>query len=700
MGFEFDVQDVQQQAEKFLYSLDFAPIENISVLFDDKKHRYRILGDKPSETSAYYCFYSDGLPAGYALSFRSGECVKWHYEPPDKKDDKEYQKAVKKMFKDYEANAAKRAEEIALEQKAKSQEAEQVFLNANANNQPYEIDTPYLKNKSIDADFLRVDGQMNLLVPIRNIDGHFMTVQFISPDGNKKFYPGAPVTGGFFYANNERNEEAASNIFSNDIFDNPEIPLLICEGVATAKSLLQITDKKFPVIAAMNCHNILKVAGDCRDKFPYRKIFIMADNDRQTENKTGKNPGIDAAKKAIENGYANAYMFPHFPPRSEMNPDESGGSYDNRIGLGNKSEQEALRLEDIWDKGTDWNDFLQVFDIEKTKNELREQFCFANSTDAEKAAIQKTHIINAEDLRKKEIPPIKWAVEGMLPEGLTILAGSPKIGKSILALHLALAVAIGGVAFGKISVIQGAVLYLALEDTERRLQTRILDAGIDLTTSLSLLSLVTQIPKQHEGGIQYLEWWLRSHTNARLVIIDTLQIFRIPISGKKDRYAEDYDALTEIKRLADKYKVAIMVVHHLKKGGDSDWTQEISGTNGIAGSADCILAIKRERTQSAAILHRTGRDVEEKDFKMILERFNWILLGEAEEMTMPKWKRDIIDYIKENGKCTPMELAVHLNIDPNTAKQNLFRLVKEGLIIKLTRGVYAFNDKENKVNEG
>src|SRR5258708_7721088 len=77
-----------------------------------------------------------------------------------------------------------------------------------------------------------------------------------------------------------------------------------------------------------------------------------------------------------------------------------------------------------------------------------------------------------QELLDRELPPIQWAIPDILPEGLTLLAGKPKLGESGLALAMALAVAAGGGALGTLPVTQGEVLYLALEDNERRLQSR------------------------------------------------------------------------------------------------------------------------------------------------------------------------------------------------------------------------------------
>ena len=154
-------------------------------------------------------------------------------------------------------------------------------------------------------------------------------------------------------------------------------------------------------------------------------------------------------------------------------------------------------------------------------------------------------------------------------------------------------------------------------------------------------------------------------------------------------YAEDYDTISEIKKLADEFDVAILIIHHLKKAKESDdWINEFSGSQGIAGSADSLFSLKRQRTDNHAILHRTGRDVEEKDFALRLDGFGWVLEGDAELFTMPEWKRNIINYIKEHGTCTPMDLAVGLTLNINTIKTQLTRLLKDSILEKTGRGTY------------
>jgi|GEM_PF-4354222 len=218
-------------------------------------------------------------------------------------------------------------------------------------------------------------------------------------------------------------------------------------------------------------------------------------------------------------------------------------------------------------------------------------------------------IINAADLASMTFPEPKWSVPGILPEGYVLLAGKPKVGKSWLVLALAVAVASGGRALGSVQVEAGDVLYLALEDHPRRLQERLCKIGDAWPERLHLVTVWSRLGA---GGIEALEAWLTAHSQARLVIIDTLARVRLPHSRNGDAYAEDYAVGETIKKLADQYSVCILVIHHRRKMDAEDPFDTVSGTNGLTGSADATLVLQRDRSTPTATLHVTGRDVEEQ----------------------------------------------------------------------------------------
>lgn len=293
----------------------------------------------------------------------------------------------------------------------------------------------------------------------------------------------------------------------------------------------------------------------------------------------------------------------------------------------------------------------------------------------------KSSLISAAALMALELPEPKWVIEGLICEGLTVLAGNPKLGKSWLGLGVAVAVASGGVALGNMSVEQGDVLYLALEDNRRRLQSRL---GQILRSEPAPERLIIQIesPRAHEGGLEQIEAWLVAHPQARLVIIDTFQRFRSP-GRNGNAYAEDYNEAAGLKALADRYSVAIVVVHHRRKGDDADDLEAVSGSYGLTGAADAVLSLKRERGRADAILTATGRDISEQALALKFEpEFGqWSALGEAAEFQGSEQRTQVLTALKDAGRAiTPTEAwsLYGISTSANSAKKLLWTMERAG----------------------
>jgi hypothetical protein len=194
------------------------------------------------------------------------------------------------------------------------------------------------------------------------------------------------------------------------------------------------------------------------------------------------------------------------------------------------------------------------------------------------------NIFSLPDLLSWKLPPVRWTIPDMLPEGLTLLAGKPKLGKSWLALSVALSISAGGVALGALPVTKGDVLYLALEDNTRRLQSRARRLLESMTNTPGNLEFALGWSRLGEGGLAYLEEYLKAHPNLRLVVIDTWARVAPPSGERRcSQYEGDYESLTPLKRLADTYHISILAVHHLRKTGSSDVLDEIIGSTGVTG---------------------------------------------------------------------------------------------------------------------
>jgi hypothetical protein len=298
----------------------------------------------------------------------------------------------------------------------------------------------------------------------------------------------------------------------------------------------------------------------------------------------------------------------------------------------------------------------------------------------------------AADLLAQELPEPRWAVEGIVPEGLTILAGKPKLGKSWLALGLALAVADGGKALGYVDVAPGAVLCLALEDTRRRLKGRLEEIIRQQgQQSLDRLTFAREWPRLDKGGWLALREWLTDHKEARLVIVDTWPKLKPLRKRGADPYEEDYAHGADLKRLADEFGVAILALAHCRKLGATDPLEEVSGTLGLTGAADAVLVLRRERGQHDAALYVTGRDVEEQELALSWDpRFkSWSVLGEASEYRVNKERQEVLNLLHKLGKpCKPGDAAMMLGKSRDTTKKLFWRMAEAGLLETLSGGLY------------
>jgi hypothetical protein len=231
----------------------------------------------------------------------------------------------------------------------------------------------------------------------------------------------------------------------------------------------------------------------------------------------------------------------------------------------------------------------------------------------------KPEVYTAAALLQMDLPEPRWAVPGILPEGLVVLGGKPKLGKSWLALHLGIAVATGGYALGVRGITAGDALYLALEDNWRRLQDRFRKLNGSMPgPELARLTLARRWPRQDAGGQAYISEWLEEHPEARLVVIDTWGKFRTPrrSRGGSEIYDEDYGHASELQDLAEAYHVCILLISHCRKGAADDWQDSLLGSQGLAGAADATMVLQRERSEKEAKLHITGRDLEERSLHL------------------------------------------------------------------------------------
>lgn len=302
--------------------------------------------------------------------------------------------------------------------------------------------------------------------------------------------------------------------------------------------------------------------------------------------------------------------------------------------------------------------------------------------------------IDAQTLLGMEFAPVAYVVPGVIAEGLTILGGRPKLGKSWLALGVGVAVASGGIALG-VECEQGDVLYLALEDNQRRLQDRLRTILPPLRTmrpDLSRLELDTEAKKIDAGLIERLDVWREATTNPRMVIIDTLAMVRPAKKRTQDSYEADYATLSPLQKWAGEHRLAVVVVTHVRKMEASDPLETISGTNGLTGAADSILVLNRDT--DGPKLYGRGRDIEELEKALRFDGGKWSVLGDAVEVKRSAERRKIIEALEEApGAMSPADMAKELGVKTASLNVLLGKMVKDGEVRKLAYGLYVHPGK-------
>ena len=236
----------------------------------------------------------------------------------------------------------------------------------------------------------------------------------------------------------------------------------------------------------------------------------------------------------------------------------------------------------------------------------------------------KLNTINGAALMSQPLRPPNFVVDSLLAQGLHILAGSPKVGKSWLALWLAVMVARGEPVWD-MATRQGHTLYLCLEDSVLRIQNRLFEITEDAPESVHFC---TECAPIGQGLEEQIETFSMEHPGTVLVIIDTLQMVR-PIHDAT--YANDYRDMSVLKRLADHLGLAILLIHHLRKEKSEDVFHRISGTTAISGAVDSSFTLVEERRGSGrAKLTCIGRDIEYRELELERNADNvWELLSDS-----------------------------------------------------------------------
>ena len=295
----------------------------------------------------------------------------------------------------------------------------------------------------------------------------------------------------------------------------------------------------------------------------------------------------------------------------------------------------------------------------------------------------------AAELKDMEFDPINVVVEGVIVEGLSLLAGKPKEGKSWMGLEIGVAATTNDTALGSRAVAQGDVLYLALEDSKRRLQGR-LKKYLGGKAWPHRLTIKTSWRRLHEGGLEDLRAW-HAATKAKggkpvLIVVDVLAKVRKPIANQQI-YEADYAALAGLQELAMELGVAILAILHTRKMQADDLIDMVSGSYGTTGAADTIIVLGRR--PAGRVMDIRGREVEPNEFAVVFDEptCRWSIRGDAAEIHMGDQRAEILGVLVEDGQ--PMkaaEIAEAAGIGRTSVNTVLMRMASEGQIQRVKRG--------------
>ena len=289
--------------------------------------------------------------------------------------------------------------------------------------------------------------------------------------------------------------------------------------------------------------------------------------------------------------------------------------------------------------------------------------------------MKELKIYSSEYIMNTPMKPIEYCVDGLISQGLFILAGAPKVGKSWLALDMCLSIAKGEKVLGK-ETLCGHAVYLSLEDSLIRLQNRLYELTDEPSDNLNFAIMAESISN---GLPEQIEYCRKRFDDLKIVFIDTLQMVR---NESESSYSSDYKELSVMKALADKLGIAIVLVHHTRKCSDSDPFNMISGSTGLSGCVDgSMVLIESKRGSRKAKLHCVGRDIENQEINVVFESSRWKVSDDIKNVKPDYFSFAVHDFMvtQKTFKGSATQLAeklsalLHKEVFSNRVKKDLIQ---------------------------
>jgi len=294
--------------------------------------------------------------------------------------------------------------------------------------------------------------------------------------------------------------------------------------------------------------------------------------------------------------------------------------------------------------------------------------------------------MSARDYMSMEIPPERYVIPGLIGDGMSIIGGKPKIGKSMFSLNMALSMASGGSFLGQ-DIEMGMVGYIALEDNARTIRKR-LNTMVKRVNQDALDNLIIFDKTEGDNKLDWLDNVLDANPEFRLIIIDTLYKFGL---AKLGSYDVSYDSMDAIRCISQKYDVPIIIIDHLRKAEGASTVDLFAGSIGKTGAVDGLITLVDSRKPGVdGVLCAQGRDIQKTEIELSIDRD--CLFWTLREEKLSK-KEMMIQIMKANN---PVALSLDewsnkAGIDYAYTKALIGRLCENGVAVRVDRGLYRFN---------
>ena len=292
--------------------------------------------------------------------------------------------------------------------------------------------------------------------------------------------------------------------------------------------------------------------------------------------------------------------------------------------------------------------------------------------------------------------PLEWLIPDIIPlEGVTMLVGSPKSGKSLFVLNIIISYLVSDIILNfyptpdkKINI-----LYLDLEASKRRIKERAMKIIGDSPCPTNLV-IANDWPRFGEGSLEKLRYRLGLE-HFDLVIIDILgKVQSMRKVSNVHSYSLDQQEIDKFSQICKDFRTSIILVHHTRKAKSEDWVDMVSGSHGISGTVDTLLYLYRVKGQTGATLHVVGRDIEEETYRLDFDKSSkrWEMIGRVEDIisNVSKESLRILNLLNAHeGMLTPTVIANQLGKSVGSVKMHLLNLLKDDLILREKYGHYT-----------